>query len=152
MYKNKKKYIYTDIYGTPPKIYLFCFFTGIYVVLQQFCVFLQILAFWRGVCLEPSPTCINSYCFHTEKKVLFLKETLSIPASSNILKISAFSSMSAFSSWRRFCAFEGRKTHFCFFADFSARFITLGLFFFSIAHVSGHPGPTSKGWNRCRML
>ena len=36
-----------------------------------------------------------------------------------------------FSSWRRFCAFEGWKTH--LFSDFSAR-------------------PTLKGWNRCRML
>ena len=29
-----------------------------------------------------------------------------------------------------------------FFSDFSARVITLGPLFFSIAHVSGHPGPT----------
>ena len=36
--------------------------------------------------------------------------------------------------------------------DFSARFITLGPLFFSIARVSGHPGPTLKGWIRCRML
>ena len=32
-----------------------------------------------------------------------------------------------------------------FFSDFSARFITLGPLFFSIARVSGHPGPTLKG-------
>ena len=44
----KKKYIYIYMVPPPPKIYLFWFFTGIYVVLQQFCAFLQILDFWRG--------------------------------------------------------------------------------------------------------
>ena len=49
----------------------------------------------------------------------------------HILKTFAFSNISAFSSWRRFCAFEGWKMH--LFSDFSAK-------------------PTLKGWNRCRML
>ena len=73
-------------YVTPPKIYLFCFFAGIYVVLQQFCVFLQIFAFWKGVCLEPNPTpakktCslhVSFFCCHTEKTVPSLKKTVSI--------------------------------------------------------------------------
>ena len=63
-------FIYIYIYGTPPpKIYLFWFFTGIYVVLQQVRAFPQNLIFEEGdiyvyivsppkptFCLEPSPS------------------------------------------------------------------------------------------------
>ena len=79
LYTYKYGHIYIYIWALPPKdLPILFFFTGIYVVLQQFCVFLQIFVFWKGVCLEPNPTPPKKTCsLHVSIFLLFiLKKTV----------------------------------------------------------------------------
>ena len=59
-----------NIWYPPPKDLPVLFFTGMYVFLQ-FCAFLQILDFWRGICLEPSPTLQKKRVPHMYQVFLF---------------------------------------------------------------------------------
>ena len=112
----------------PPPDLPVLFFTGICAFLVQFCAFLQILDFWRGVCLEPSPTLPKKRVPHTYQFLLFsLWKNSTLPKRNTVHIQSTF-------HFRKQNVFKERTLYMCrlFFSKYSVVWRTLNNLLFLI--------------------